>query len=102
MDRLEAGPPRYGGASDPAGGRFAAAPDREPTDTPRQPAEGEADALRTKGEPEATYNAKVAASLTPTLIQQQYLVRWNGQLPQCMLGADNNGLFLQLPGGLPK
>jgi prohibitin 2 len=71
-------------------------------DAARAQAEGEADALRTKGEAEATYNAKVAASLTPTLIQQQYLVRWNGQLPQYMLGADNNGLFLQLPGGLPK
>ena len=35
---------------------------------PGAQAEGEADALRTKGEAEATYNAKVAASLTPTLI----------------------------------
>jgi hypothetical protein len=38
--------------------------------------------LRTKGQAEATYNANVVASLTPTLIQKQYLVRWNGQLPQ--------------------
>jgi ABC-type transport system substrate-binding protein len=64
-------------------------------------AEGEADALRTKGEAEATSNAKVAASLTPTLIQQQYLMRWNGQLPQYMLGGDNS-LLLQLPGGIQK
>jgi prohibitin 2 len=54
-------------------------------DAARAQAEGEADALRTKGEAEATYNAKVAASLTPTLIQQQYLGRWNGQLPQYMV-----------------
>jgi regulator of protease activity HflC (stomatin/prohibitin superfamily) len=70
-------------------------------DAARAQAEGEADALRTKGEAEATYNAKVAASLTPTLIQQQYLMRWNGQLPQYMLGGDNS-LLLQLPGGIQK
>lgn len=45
--------------------------------------------------------AKVAASLTPTLIQQPYLVRWNGQLPQYSLGGDN-GVFLRLPGGIQK
>ena len=70
-------------------------------DAARAQAEGEADALRTKGEAEATSNAKVAASLTPTLIQQQYLMRWNGQLPQYMLGGDNS-LLLQLPGGIQK
>jgi prohibitin 2 len=70
-------------------------------DAARAQAEGEADALRTKGEAEATYNAKVAASLTPALIQQQYLGRWNGQLPQYMLGADNS-VLLQLPGGASK
>ena len=68
---------------------------------PRAQAEGEADALRTKGEAEATYNAQVAASLTPVLIQQQYLLRWNGQLPQYTLGGGNNGVLLQLPGQLP-
>lgn len=71
-------------------------------DAARAQADGEADALRTKGQAEATYNANVAASLTPTLIQQQYLVRWNGQLPQYILGEGNNGVFLQLPGGLLK
>ena len=58
-------------------------------------------ALQPDGEAEATYNAKVAASSTPTLIQQQYLVRWNGQLPQYMLGAEDS-VLLQLPGGPPK
>jgi prohibitin 2 len=70
-------------------------------DAARAQAAGEADALRTKGEAEATYNAKVAASLTPALIQQQYLGRWNGQLPQYMLGTDNS-VLLQLPGATPK
>jgi prohibitin 2 len=71
-------------------------------DAARAQADGEADALRTKGQAEAAYNANVAASLTPTLIQQQYLVRWNGQLPQYILGEGHNGVFLQLPGGLLK
>ena len=60
-------------------------------------AEGEADALRTKGEAEATYNAKVAASLTPGLIQHQYLVRWNGQLPQSTLGGGTTASSCNCP-----
>jgi hypothetical protein len=67
----------------------------------RAQAEGEADALRTKGEAKGTCNAKVASSLTPTLFQQQYLMRWNGQLPQYMLGGDNS-LLVQLAGGIQK
>lgn len=47
---------------------------------------------------EAAYNAQVAASLTPVLIQQQYLSRWDGKLPVYTL-AGSNGVFLQLPGG---
>jgi len=60
-------------------------------------ARGVADALRIKGEAEATYNARVAASLTPVLIQQQYLARWDGKLPQYALGG-NAVPFVQIPG----
>ena len=60
-------------------------------------ARGVADALRIKGEAEATYNARVAASLTPVLIQQQYLARWDGKLPQYAFGG-NAVPFVQLPG----
>ncbi len=60
-------------------------------------AKGVADALRVKGEAEATYNARVAASLTPVLIQQQYLARWDGRLPQYMLGGNATPL-IQIPG----
>jgi prohibitin 2 len=66
-------------------------------DAAREEAKGVADALRLKGEAEAAYNAKVAASLTPVLIQQQYLARWDGRLPQYSLGG-NVVPFLQLPG----
>jgi prohibitin 2 len=59
-------------------------------------ARGVADALRLKGEAEAAYNAKVAASLTTALIQQQYLIRWDGRLPQYTLGG-NAVPFIQLP-----
>jgi hypothetical protein len=45
---------------------------------------------------EATYNARVAASLTPVLIQQQYLARWDGRLPQYTLGGGAVP-FIQLP-----
>jgi prohibitin 2 len=60
-------------------------------------ARGVADALRVKGEAEAAYNAKVSSSLTPVLIQQQYLARWDGRLPQYNLGGGVTPL-LQLPG----
>jgi regulator of protease activity HflC (stomatin/prohibitin superfamily) len=67
-------------------------------DAAREEAKGVADALRLKGEAEAAYNARVASSLTPVLIQQQYLARWDGRLPQYSLGG-NVVPFLQLPGG---
>ena len=66
-------------------------------DAAREEAKGVADALRIKGEAEAAYNAKVAASLTPVLIQQQYLARWDGRLPQYSLGGGAVP-FVQLPG----
>jgi regulator of protease activity HflC (stomatin/prohibitin superfamily) len=40
---------------------------------------------------------RVAASLTPTLIQQQYLAKWDGRLPQYSFGAGTTPL-VQLPG----
>jgi regulator of protease activity HflC (stomatin/prohibitin superfamily) len=56
-------------------------------------ARGVADALRIKGEAEAAYNARVAASL----IQQQYLARWDGKLPQYTFSG-NAVPFVQFPG----
>jgi prohibitin 2 len=60
-------------------------------------AKGVADALRIKGEAEAAYNARVAASLTSILIQQQYLAKWDGRLPQYSFGTGASPL-VQLPG----
>lgn len=45
-------------------------------------AQGEAQALRIKGDGEAYYNRVVAQSLTPLLVKQDAIDKWNGQLPQ--------------------
>jgi regulator of protease activity HflC (stomatin/prohibitin superfamily) len=66
-------------------------------DAAREEAKGVADATRIKGEAEATYNARVSSSLTPTLIQQQYLARWDGRLPQYSFGG-NAVPLVQVPG----
>jgi prohibitin 2 len=63
-------------------------------------ARGVADALRVKGEAESAYNARVAASLTATLIQQQYLAKWDGRLPQYSFGQGTTPL-VQIPGSGP-
>ncbi|HEV8616228.1 MAG TPA: prohibitin family protein [Methylomirabilota bacterium] len=75
---------------------IAAATAKGKGDAAREEARGVAEALRLKGEAEAAYNAKVSASLTPVLIQQQYLARWDGRLPQYTLGG-NAVPFVQLP-----
>ena len=56
-----------------------------------------AEATRIKGDAEATYNARVSSSLTQTLIQQQYLSKWDGRLPQYTFGG-NAVPLVQLPG----
>ena len=47
-------------------------------------AEGEAKATRIKAQAEAEANQKIAASLTPELIQKQKYEKWNGALPEVM------------------
>ena len=68
-------------------------------DAAREEARGVAEATRIKGEAESAYNTKVAASLTPTLLQQQYLSRWDGRLPQYSFGNGGAVPLVQLPGG---
>lgn len=68
-------------------------------DADKAEAQGKAEALRIRGAAEAEYNLKVAASLSPLLIQQRYLDRWNGQLPMYSLGA--GGTLLQIPSPAP-
>jgi len=66
-------------------------------DAARERAKGEADATRIRGEAESNYNLKVASSLTPTLIQQRYLERWDGKLPQFSAGGSTPGMLLNIP-----
>jgi regulator of protease activity HflC (stomatin/prohibitin superfamily) len=66
---------------------IAAAQAKGQGDAAREKAKGEAEATKIRGEAEANYNLKVAASLTPTLIQQRYLERWDGKLPQFSAGG---------------
>ena len=44
-------------------------------------ANGEAQALKIKGDAEAEYNRKIAASLSPLIVQQMMLDKWDGKLP---------------------
>jgi regulator of protease activity HflC (stomatin/prohibitin superfamily) len=68
-------------------------------DAAREKAKGEAEAIKIRGEAEANYNMKVAASLTPTLIQQRYLEKWDGKLPQFSMGTGGGapGIMLNMP-----
>jgi regulator of protease activity HflC (stomatin/prohibitin superfamily) len=59
-------------------------------------AEGEAAAMRMRAAAEAEYNTKVTQSLTPVMIQQQYLAKWDGKLPQFVTGTGSN-LLMQIP-----
>lgn len=54
-------------------------------------AQGEADALRIKGDAEAEYNRKISASLSNLIIQQEMIKRWDGKTPVFM-GASNTML----------
>lgn len=51
-------------------------------------AEGNAKALKIKGDAEAEYNRKIAASLSTLIIQQNMIEKWNGETPMFM-GAGN-------------
>lgn len=67
-------------------------------DSLRAEAQGAADALKLKGAAEAEYNQKVAESLSPVLIQQKWLEKWDGKLPVYSMGSNGgNGMILQMP-----
>jgi regulator of protease activity HflC (stomatin/prohibitin superfamily) len=54
-------------------------------------AQGDAEALRVKGDAEAEYNRKISASLSNLIIQQEMIKRWDGKTPVFM-GAGNTML----------
>lgn len=58
-------------------------------------AEGAAEAILKTAEAQAEANRKLAASITPTLVQYKQIEKWDGKLPEVTSGG--NGLMLQLP-----
>lgn len=56
-------------------------------------AQGKATALVTQAQGEAEANRLRQQSLTPLLIQQQWIAKWDGQLSQTSLGANATPMF---------
>ena len=53
-------------------------------------AEGEAKALKVKADAEAYYNRQIAASLSTLIVQQNWIEKWSGKLPEVQAG---NGMM---------
>jgi regulator of protease activity HflC (stomatin/prohibitin superfamily) len=56
-------------------------------------AEGNAKAMLTNARAEAEANQLKQRTLTPMLLQQQWIERWNGKLPETMLGDKTNAMI---------
>lgn len=73
---------------------IAAARAKGEADAARERAKGVADALKIEGEAQEEYNRKVSSSITPALLQSQYLKRWDGRLPTFM--ADGKSILFSV------
>jgi len=51
-------------------------------------AEGEAKAMKVKADAESYYNKTIAASLSPMIIQEDWIEKWDGELPTYMGGGN--------------
>ena len=58
-------------------------------------AKGEAEATKVKADAEAYYNRTISASLTPLIVQEDWIEKWDGKLPEVM--SQGNGLMMNLP-----
>jgi len=56
-------------------------------------ANGNAQAMLTNAKAEAEANQLKQRTLTPMLIQQQWIEKWNGKLPETMLGDKTNAMI---------
>ena len=56
-------------------------------------AEGKARAMRIKADAEAYYNKTIAASLSPMIIQEDMIEKWDGKMPKIVGG---NGMMLDI------
>lgn len=50
-------------------------------------AKGQADAMKIKADGEAYYNRTIAASLTQQIIMEDFIEKWNGELPTVQGGG---------------
>ncbi len=51
-------------------------------------AEGDAKAMRIKADAEAYYNRTISASLSPMIVQEDFIEKWNGVLPTVQGGSN--------------
>lgn len=56
-------------------------------------AEGNARAMKIKADAEAYYNRTIAASLSPMIVQEDLIEKWNGVMPQIVGG---NGMIMDV------
>lgn len=56
-------------------------------------AKGNAEAIRIKADAEAYYNRTIAASLSPMIVQEDWIEKWDGQLPTVM---GNQGMMFDM------
>ena len=57
-------------------------------------AEGNAKAMKIKADAEAYYNRTIAASLSPMIVQEDMIEKWDGKMPQIMTG--NGGMMMDI------
>lgn len=57
-------------------------------------ARGEADAMKIKADAEAYYNKTISASLSELIIREDFIEKWNGQMPSVQAGG--NGMLFDL------
>lgn len=60
-------------------------------------AEGAAKAMKIKADAEAYYNRTISASLSPMIIQEDFIEKWDGKLPTYMMGGNGNNVMKVLP-----
>ena len=57
-------------------------------------AEGNARAMKIKADAEAYYNRTIAASLSPMIVQEDMIEKWDGKMPQIVAG--NGGMMMDI------
>lgn len=58
-------------------------------------AEGDAKALKIKADAEAYYNRTISASLSPMIVQEDWIEKWDGKMPTYQSGG--NGIMMTMP-----